>query len=232
MNKISLADFKHRSKRARQRGLSLIFSLLGLVVLTLGAVALVRSIDTGLMTLGNLGFKQDALSASSAGVEAAISWIQTASLKDLEDGLAAKGYSAVAAPAVEGGGPRLGVPASTHAVLIDWLGDGNCKSQPGLNGRTVDSCLQQPMAMAPVGGNKVQYFITRLCASTGPVGASNDCLQPLSGLSSGSSMQRGGISYGLYTRTGALAQAVYYRIFTRTEGARGTVTYSEVLVHL
>ncbi len=52
-----------------QRGVSLVFALMALVVISLGAVAIVRSVDTGALVIGNLGFKQDATSAAAQAAE-------------------------------------------------------------------------------------------------------------------------------------------------------------------
>ena len=57
---------------ARQRGMSLLFTIMTLVVLSLAAVALVRSVDIGALIVGNLAFKQDATAASAVVAAEAI----------------------------------------------------------------------------------------------------------------------------------------------------------------
>ncbi|MDR2238838.1 MAG: hypothetical protein LBE33_00150 [Zoogloeaceae bacterium] len=59
----------------RQQGLVLFFALIALLVLSLAAAALIRSVDTSTMVAGNLAFKQAATSAGDAGIEAAITWL-------------------------------------------------------------------------------------------------------------------------------------------------------------
>ena len=49
----------------RQAGASLLFALITLVALALAATALVRSVDTGAIVLGNLGSKKATAIASS-----------------------------------------------------------------------------------------------------------------------------------------------------------------------
>ena len=56
-----------RPRRRAARGASLVFAMITVVALSLAAVALVRSVDTGLNILGNLGFKQDTPSRDIAG---------------------------------------------------------------------------------------------------------------------------------------------------------------------
>ena len=73
--------FNHRiaSAPSRQRGVVLFFALVALVAMSLAAVALIRSVDTGTIIAGNLAFKQSATSAGDAGIEAAITWLDTVS---------------------------------------------------------------------------------------------------------------------------------------------------------
>jgi Tfp pilus assembly protein PilX len=59
----------------RQRGVVLFFTLIALVVMSLAAVALIRSVDTSTMIAGNLAFKQSATTSGDGGIEAAVSWL-------------------------------------------------------------------------------------------------------------------------------------------------------------
>jgi type IV pilus assembly protein PilX len=63
----------HQSGYAiRQRGVVLFFALIALVVMSLAAVALIRSVDTNTLIAGNLAFKQASTSSGDIGVESAI----------------------------------------------------------------------------------------------------------------------------------------------------------------
>lgn len=218
-----------RPLRLAQRGVSLLFALMGLVVLTLGAVALIRSVDTGLLVLGNLGFKQDSLAATSAGTEAAVSWLQTQSAETLSKDQQVQGYSAVAIEALEPTGPRAGVPQGTPAILVNWT-DKGCAGAPGLNGRAVSGCLTASAPISVPGGNTVRYFITRLCAAEGLAGG-NDCMKAVVLRSGTSTSQRGSVGYGTSSRFVEISAGTYYRIVARAEDRRGTVSFSETLVH-
>ena len=46
-------------RRAAQRGVVLLYSLIALVIMLIAAIALVRSFQTSLFNAGNLGFKRD-----------------------------------------------------------------------------------------------------------------------------------------------------------------------------
>lgn len=59
----------------KQRGVVLFFALIALVVISLAAVALIRSVDTSTMIAGNLAFKQSATASGDAGIETAIDWL-------------------------------------------------------------------------------------------------------------------------------------------------------------
>lgn len=218
-------------RRTQQRGISLLFALMALVVLSLGAVALLRAVDTGLLVLGNLGFKQDALSATSAGTEAAISWLQNQTAETLAADSAtnkAAGYSTVAISALEATGPRAGVAVATQAILVDW--DSSGCNVAGLNGRKVTSCLTASAPLKVAGGNTVRYFITRLCAATG-VAEGNNCMRAVVLQSGTSTTQRGSLGYGTNLRFVEKSAGTYYRIIARAEDRRGTVSYTETLVH-
>jgi type IV pilus assembly protein PilX len=59
----------------KQNGVVLFVALIALVVMSLAAVALIRSVDTNTMIAGNLAFKQAAISSADSGLETAIAWL-------------------------------------------------------------------------------------------------------------------------------------------------------------
>ena len=142
--------------KARQRGVSLLFALIAMVALALAAVALSRSVNTGALIVGNLGFKKDALLASDQAAEQAFAWIQ-AHIADstLFADNAALGYYASSLDALDPTGNQTGV--ATRAV-VDWNRD-DCASVSGGYG----SCLR-PSDPITINGNTSRYVITRLCA--------------------------------------------------------------------
>ena len=118
-----------RPRRRAARGASLVFAMITVVALSLAAVALVRSVDTGLNILGNLGFKQDTLLAADRATQTAIRWMQQQIKTDttgLDASLVDAGYVAASIADLD--------PASTRTdaerVAVDWKFD-NCSSQPG-----------------------------------------------------------------------------------------------------
>jgi len=57
---------------SKQQGVVLFIALVALVVMSLAAVALIRSVDTNTLIGSNLSFKQAATTSADAGIEAAI----------------------------------------------------------------------------------------------------------------------------------------------------------------
>ena len=63
------------SRRGRQRGVVLIIALIALVIMTLAALAMIRSVDTSNLIAGNMAFQQAATHSGDSGIEAAITWL-------------------------------------------------------------------------------------------------------------------------------------------------------------
>lgn len=61
----------------RQKGVVLFFALIALVVISLAAITLIRTVDTATLIAGNVAFKQAATSSGDSGVETAIGMLQS-----------------------------------------------------------------------------------------------------------------------------------------------------------
>jgi len=202
----------------------MLFALCALAVLTLGAVALVRSVDTGILVLGNLGFKKDAVYVASQATETAITWLQNNTANGgLDADVPLKGYYATAPDNIDPTGGGLATSTGT-VTLVNW-GTTGCTA-PGTSGRTV-VCLT-PVDQTISNDTTVSYVITRLCLSAGPNDSKNSCVVPVTSQATASS-QRGALQPG--GRFITYSNGTAYRILTRTVGTRGTVAYTETLVH-
>lgn len=74
--KLHFSFVKHQKNCfSKEKGVVLFIALIALVVMSLAAVALIRSVDTNAIIAGNLGFKQSAIVSADSGVETAISWL-------------------------------------------------------------------------------------------------------------------------------------------------------------
>jgi len=61
-----------RNPRTRQQGVVLFVAMIAMVILSLGGVALVRSMDAGTSVAGNLAFRQASIVAANRAVEDAV----------------------------------------------------------------------------------------------------------------------------------------------------------------
>jgi len=211
-----------RSISRAQRGVSLIFALLALVALSIGAVALIRSVDTSGIVLGNLGFKQDATASAERATEAAIVFLQSVPDRTTNSSSANGGGSGYYASSTDTLDPT-GQASDSSRILVDWEADG-CKyastsGQCTLGARTLNSDGQQ----------RSDYVIFRLCHQAGAIAEGNPCITPADA-SGGSSTKRGKLDYGDYARFVGSPDA-YYRIIVRSVGARNTVSYTETIIH-
>jgi type IV pilus assembly protein PilX len=213
-------------KRAHpQAGLALIFALLGLLALSLGAVALLHSTDAGTRVLGNLGFKQEATASADRATQAAIQWLSDAdnSAKLISD-QADEGYYAQSHNQVDATGQRSAVGRE----LIDWNDDdclyasGDTAGQCTLKATTVVSGDDEPLTL--------RYVIFRLCKTTGALtAAGNACAQPANS-GSGVAADKGGLDYSKPAPLAGSAQSIFYRVLVQAVDARNTTSITETIV--
>ena len=212
--------------RRLNAGISLIYSLLALVAISMAAVALVRSVTGSGLVIGNLAFKQDATSASAVAAETAIAWL-TANAGALQTDNAAAGFYATTRQSLDvtGGGST----AVTRAV-VDWNGDG-CGTSSYPAGSFAVCVVPSPGTINVGNGNAARYVILRQCDQEGNPGAGAiDCVTPVTS----SAQQETNVSALDYNRSARLTAPVtlqqYYRVIVRTLGARNTVAFTETLI--
>lgn len=200
----------------RQRGVVLFFALIALVIMSLAAVALIRSVDTSTMVASNLAFRQSATSSGDAGIEAAITWLRT-----LQD---ASGLDPVkdAAHPFNTSNPAAGYYSN---LVDDPLAPGYLNlfadatwSISGIPEITDDS------------GNQIRYIIQRMCriGTAGLPAKDADCLSngvvtPKSGMHVVGSTA----ACKTCTPTNPPSQI---RITARTTGPKNTVSYLQAFV--
>ena len=191
---------------ARQRGVVLIFSLLVLLILAIGAVAILRSTNSSLLSSGNLAFHRDLVNQAEQAVSTVMTEFKT-------------------------GGPPLGGVTTTASVLAANYSAVTLATNPQgvplvlLGDDTVFGAVGTP-GLVPAGNDlpgrtsdvKIRYVIDRLCIAVPPtVTASiNACVQS-TGLPTG----------GTANRNTAVAppSATVYRISVRIDGPRNTQAF-------
>lgn len=215
-----------RRSGATSRGLSLIFSLLALVAMTLGAVALVRSVDTGVLALGNMAFRQAGVASATRSTEDAIAWLsKNINEVALEDDLAASGYYASSIENLDASGRAAG--SAVVSSRVDWDGNG-CKVD-GVD-EPHDACLTAS-ALKTYGTDEVRYVITRLCPSAGKASTLACAQPPIPGKALVSDRGGSGVGPGSDRSAAKADLSPYFRILVRARGPRGTVSFTETLVH-
>ncbi len=140
-----------KSRPAKQAGVVLFIALIALIVMSLAAVALIRSVDTNTMIAGNLSFKQSALISTDSGVETALSWL--GNNPNLDSNISSSGYYA---------------SFSDDAKALVDASD----TEPAIGAnikKGVDSS-----------GNSIRFIIERMCKNTGAADTSH-CLYGPSG---------------------------------------------------
>ena len=201
-------------------GAGLVIAMVVLVVMSLGALALVRAVGSGLLVAGNAAFRQAAVLAADAGSEAAITWLsaRAATAEPFTDQPGAGYYASLPA-----GLDLTGNRGASATAAIDW-DDNDCAGRHGV------ACVKAAPALATdAAGHVVRFVIHRLCRTDGsPEAASNSCL--LFHSAQGGSSNRSQLSYGASTRFQS-ADTVYYRITVQVRGPRNTTAFVQTLVH-
>lgn len=199
---------------ARQHGVVLMIALIVLVALTIGGIALVRSVDTTSIIAGNLAFQQSTTLSGESGIEDAIrTFIETSTPAALESDDLTKGYVAST--------PAAGNPANWDTYWTTTLNP-NPVARPVAVKTCVDRVCTLPTDAA---GNTVSYTIQRLCQTAGPAKdlptgcASND----RKAFQTGGSLTSGARPYTTVVQ-------YYYRVTARIVGPRNTSSYIQTIV--
>jgi type IV pilus assembly protein PilX len=188
-----------------QRGVTLVIALIVLVAMTLAGVAMMRSVDTGTIVVGNLSFRQSSVHSADQGLQAGFSWI-----------LAGAGGVVLYDDANEAGVNSKGYWSSTPAQEPDWWAANTWTNAAVLNGGGADAS-----------GNAVSFIVHRLCTSNN---ASNNApgqscaATPDSTAITGEGTDLSSPNY--FTRP----PATHYRITSRSVGPRNSVAIVQTLV--
>ena len=149
----------------QQHGAVLLISLVVLVIMTLSALALIRSVNMTNLIAGNLAFRESALLSPERSTEAAMTWLAGAGTATLNAASAENGYQAVRTD-----------PSAAQSWDALW--------QDTLKGQAVTDSVD-------VAGNTVSYVIHRLCDAAGSPQVVN-CAKPPNANAGGSQTGGGG----------------------------------------
>jgi Tfp pilus assembly protein PilX len=208
-----MAPIRHRGgRRGGQRGVVLMVALIVLIGMTLAALGMMRSLDTGTLVAGNISYRQSAVATADTAIERARAWMITNELLLQSDNPSA-GYYSTRQDALDITGNKT--EGGTDGV--DWGGTDPNQPVKSFNIGTLDAT-----------GNTASYLIHRLCTLTGSPNAPLQSCAVQSTVASASTQGTPDYStYGLQVKN-----VVYYRITARVNGPKNTVSYVQAFILL
>ncbi len=194
----------------RERGVVLLIALIVLVAMTLAGIGMMRSIDSGTIVAGNIGFREAAVATADTGVEAARTWL-IANQASLNTDNATAGYYSTRQDNLD----LTGNMTEGGHDGVNWGGSDPTQTVTAFTLGTVDSS-----------GATVYYLIHRMCSIPGAINAANQTCAFNSQNQTGSTQSTP--DYSLYGLTTALQP--YFRITVRVNGVKNTVSYVQAVV--
>jgi type IV pilus assembly protein PilX len=193
-----------RARAHHQRGVVLVIALIVLVAMSLGGIAILRSVDTATLIAGNIAFKQRTIAGADFGVESAIKWISD-NVNNLNNDNTSAAYFASLSR------------EPTNRFRWEDPASWNAAKEVG----------------SDAAGNKVHYVIHRMCTKTGLSFNHKDqlCATDASAREGGAAAAP---TEGASSVAGASAYdmppRVYVRITVRSAGPRNAVSYIQSMV--
>jgi hypothetical protein len=203
------------SSRRGQQGVIMVVTLIALVVLLLGGVALMRSSDTSSALAGQLGFRRDLKNQGERAIAMAITALKSGDLSSSSSrlgNLASANYSAARLEANSNGIPKILLKSDSDFVAAGYT----------INLVDADSSADNANS-----GVKARYIIDRVCSSADTV-ADASCGK------TNVILQNNGQDHNAQMLSGTFRSAnlVIYRITVRVDGPRGTQAFFQSTVAL
>ena len=196
-----------------QQGMILLYGLIVLAIMLIGAAAMVRSMNTSLMNAGNIGFKRDLTNQAERAAATALTLLQSGALATVtarQDHSTANNYSATILATNAQGLPNVLLNDTIFTTV----------------GVASNDIVVADQAIT------LRWVVDRLCVNTG-VAQANHCTMandPAPAGGSGSDLinaidtTSGG--------AGALAPRVVYRMSIRVTGPRSTQAFFQTTMTL
>jgi type IV pilus assembly protein PilX len=192
--------------RARQRGVVMLFGLIVLAIMLIGAAAMVKSVNTSMFNAGNLGFKRDMANQMERAIAVVHDQLRTGALSaeaTRQADQTTRNYRATLLASNAQGIPNALLSDSTFATVGTSSND----------------------IAIPAQGITIRYVIDRLCATAGAATASN-CQMATDPVAGGGGLQaKGGAEFTTAGGSGAVQQRVVYRLSVRVTGPRNTQAF-------
>lgn len=215
----------------KQRGVVLLITLIILVAMTLAGIGMMRSVDTGNVIAGNLAFRQATMQANDAGTSTGFNSMMSVAnsgngadkpILNFNNGQPCPGG---ATPALCSGG-NINIPGYSSTPLLACEITRTCPLATDYSWWTVDANWNgAPTVIVRDANNNpiatVSYLIHRMCQAPGlgPSAAGQLCqtfTQPETGCSKTQLLP-------------CTSTSIFYRITSRSVGARNTVAYAQTL---
>ena len=209
--------------RRSQRGVVLLFALIALLILMLGAAALVRSFNSSLFQAGNIGFKRDMQNRSERVTNLALQAFLDPAILGTRD--ARKTSSSTSSSNT----PQNGNYSAT-ILSVNKQGIPDVLTRPDRSDSATGFKLLPPSNDFDAGEQTtITYVVDRLCASTGDekvLGATQCALTKTAptgnGLRSEQNSDSSALGSGLIS---SAPSTVLYRLSARINGPRNTVSF-------
>ncbi len=185
--------------RPAQRGVILVITLVAMVVLLVGLAAILRTVDTSSLVVGNLAFRRDLTNRVEQAIAAAKVTLQTSSFDFTTDAMSSSHYSAVKLANGATGVPAI-LDSSSYASTV--------------GSDITDSSVTGDSSVA------FRYVIDRQCKASTTTFSTASCEYITFSSTTGGSAQ---LSSG--SRHIADTSLPIYRISVRVTGPRNSVAY-------
>lgn len=208
------------TQQTGQKGIVLFFTLLALLGISLAAVALIRSIDTGSLIAGNLTFKRSATNSGDTGIEAAIAWLTTTEAANTTLNVLMNTNH----PFNNDGGKGAYLNAGYYSSLD------TSKSLTTGNGFQWTDADSQSVGIDN-SGNSIRYIIQRMCRTANAPIQSANCLfsSPPDSKNGMNILLPQEVCQG--TGCPTAGQAPQLRITAKISGPRNTISYVQAFVY-
>lgn len=212
---MTLAQHQNLHFKNTQSGVVLFLAMIALVVMSLAAVALIRSVDTNSMIAGNLTYKQTAAVSSSFGLESMADDIGDNDFVYGNANDAVNGYYATCVTFDQGTTNRCN--GTNLTADASWV--------PGTTSRWATNLPGVAGGVDPY-GNQIQYIVERMCDTVGAPSKAA-CLLASVDLDNNSKNVLNEPNAGAPE---VLSDISVYRVTVRITGPKNTVSYIQAFI--
>ncbi len=203
---------KHMPCARQQQGVVLVITLIVLVIMSLAIAAMMRSVSSANVIIGNLAFQQATITSADQGVEDAVAWL------DNNNGQSTSS-TATACPS---GSTVLACDQASHGYIATRTDPTSTQTWGDVWTALVAAGTSPVPLTKDAAGNTVTYIIQRMCSATGDATTGTCSISPAS--------TECGQSHSVNTVAPSCSSQVYYRITTQTIGPRNTTSYTQTMV--